>query len=202
MEPEAGSRKRGAFNAAGPVHEDAGDDRRVGDDGHDAHRRGTPWAREGIDLVDAPEQLRAAVAARRDQFTGSAIATGPSTERPSAVGPTCRQPSAVSRQRPDAPGSPWSGWRTSRSSASSPDRDEKPELVQGRGAGRGPVEREGVAGAVAGEAERERTVSRAHPDAGMNVEARVGPLDPRRPPKIPHLWPPQTPPPECDRLSA
>jgi hypothetical protein len=31
----------GAFGAPGPVHEDAGDGRRVGDDGHDAHRRGT-----------------------------------------------------------------------------------------------------------------------------------------------------------------
>jgi len=42
-------------------------------------------------------------AARRDQFTGSAIAMGSLTERPSAVG----------SQRPDALGSPGSGWRTS-----------------------------------------------------------------------------------------
>ena len=62
MEPGAGSREQGAFKAPGPVHEDAGDDRRVGDDAHDAHRRGTPRAREGIDLVDAPQQLRPAIA--------------------------------------------------------------------------------------------------------------------------------------------
>ena len=42
--------------------EDAGDDRRVGEDGDDAHRRGTPRVREGIDLVDTPQQLRPAVA--------------------------------------------------------------------------------------------------------------------------------------------
>jgi hypothetical protein len=49
------------------MNEDAADHRRVGDDGPDAHQGGTPRAREGIDLVDAPQQLRAAVAARRDQ---------------------------------------------------------------------------------------------------------------------------------------
>ena len=52
----------GAFAAPGPVHEDAGDDRRVGDHGHDAQQRGTPRAGEGVDLVAAPEQLRLAVA--------------------------------------------------------------------------------------------------------------------------------------------
>jgi len=75
----------GAFDAPGPVHEDAGDDRRVGDDGHDAHRRGTPRAREGINFVDAPQHLRAAVAARRDQFTGSVMATGSWTAAPPAA---------------------------------------------------------------------------------------------------------------------
>ena len=30
--------------------------------GHDAQQRGTPRARQGVDLVDAPEQLRPAVA--------------------------------------------------------------------------------------------------------------------------------------------
>jgi hypothetical protein len=72
----------GALEAPGPVNEDAADDRRVGDDGDDAH---TPRARERIGLVDAPQQLRAAVAARTDQFTGSAIATGSWDAAPSAA---------------------------------------------------------------------------------------------------------------------
>ena len=73
---------------------------------------------------------------------------------------------------------------------------EEQGRVQGRGAGRGPVglvgaigellgggfvgeavQGEGVAGAVAGEAQREGTVILAHPDAGMDVEARVRPLE-------------------------
>jgi hypothetical protein len=45
----------GAFEVPSPVNEDAGDDRRAGDDGHDAHQGGTAGAREGIDLVDAPQ---------------------------------------------------------------------------------------------------------------------------------------------------
>lgn len=52
----------GACEDTDAVGEDAGDDRRVGEDGHDAHRRGTPPAREGVDLVDAPQQRRPAVA--------------------------------------------------------------------------------------------------------------------------------------------
>jgi hypothetical protein len=92
----AGSREQAAFKVPGSVHENAGDDRRVCDDGHDAHRGGTARAREGIDLVDAPQQLRAAVAARRDQCTGSVTATGPSTERPPAVS---RRPSEARRAR-------------------------------------------------------------------------------------------------------
>ena len=39
------------------------------------------------------------------------------------------------------------------------------------------VQGQGVAGAVAREAKRERTVILADPDAGMDVEARVGPLE-------------------------
>ena len=54
------------------MHEDAGDDRRVGDDGHDAHRRGTPRAREGVDLVDAPQQLLPAVAGGPQASTSTA----------------------------------------------------------------------------------------------------------------------------------
>lgn len=42
--------------------EDAGDDCRVGDDGHGAHQGGTPGAGEGLDFEDAPEQLRPSAA--------------------------------------------------------------------------------------------------------------------------------------------
>jgi hypothetical protein len=113
----AGSGEQGAFSAPGPVHEDAGDDRRVGDDGHDAHRRGTARAREGLDLEAAVSRQPSAVSGR---------------QRPDARGGL---------------GSPGSGSRTSRSSVSSPDPGEQLERVQGRGADRGPVRRSARGGA-------------------------------------------------------
>jgi lipoyl(octanoyl) transferase len=49
----------------------------------------------------------------------------------------------------------------------------------GRGVVGEAVQGQGVAGAVAGEAQRKRTVTLAHRDAGMDVEARVGPPEHR-----------------------
>ncbi len=52
--------------------------------------------------------------------------------------------------------------------------------------------------AIAGQDMRLRWGSLTRPRVG-SFEVAAG--DPRRPPKIPHLWPPQTPPPRGRRLS-
>jgi len=172
-------RAAGAFDVAGPVHEDAGDDRRVGDDGHDAHRGGTAGAREGIDLVDAAQQLRPAVAGG-PQRPVHRISDGDGlldreavSRRPSAGGTReagsghtgpARVPAVVARHH------------LSRIGDVGEEPGEELERVQGRGTGRGPVryvgaigeavQGEGVAGAVARQAEREGTVSRGGRTAG------------------------------------
>jgi len=154
----------GAFAAPGPVHEDAGDDRRVGDHGHDAQQRGTPRAGEGVDLVAAPEQLRLAVACcpqgpvhrisdRDGLLDREAVSRQPSAVRgrmrEAGSGPPgpARVPAVVARHHLTGIG----------------DVGEEPgeelERVQGRGAGRGPLGRRRLCDA-APVAKREGTVSR------------------------------------------
>ena len=130
----------GASDAPGPVHEDAGDDRRVGDDGHDAHQRGTLRAREGLDLVDAPQQLCPAVArgpqgpVHRIRDRDGLLDIGASGRLAPAPPPgPAGVPAVVARHH------------LTRIGDVGEEPGEELERVQGLGAGRGPV---GPVGAI------------------------------------------------------